>query len=288
MQKLLCSLLFFLGCFSTPAVWAQAAHQPFTDSLPTRPDTRAVLPAPAAPEKTTKLQTLTISLKQQLSTPLVPKPLSIKAVVIPVAMIGYGAFSLSNKELQELNRSIRSEVGKGASHKTPLEDYSVHAPTAAVYLLNFAGIKGKHNFIDRTLLYGMSSLIGNSLTMSVKNLTQVMRPDSSNQLSFPSGHTTKAFIAAEFLRQEYKDVSPLYGIAGYAVAAGSGFMRMYHNKHWLNDVIAGAGVGILSTRLSYWLYPKLKNSLLKGVKGNTVIAPTYQDGAFGLGMVHNF
>jgi membrane-associated phospholipid phosphatase len=67
---------------------------------------------------------------------------------------------------------------------------------------------------------------------------------------------------------------------------------MYNNKHWLNDVAAGAGVGILSTRLAYWLYPKLKNSFIRAHKrtnnGSTMILPTYQDGAFGVGLVRNF
>ena len=100
-----------------------------------------------------------------------------------------------------------------------------------------------------------------------------------------NGITAKAFISAEFLRQEYKDVSPWIGVAGYAVAAGTGFLRMYNNRHWLNDVIAGAGVGIISTRVSYWLYPKLKNTFLNGQKSNTVVMPTYENGAIGVGML---
>jgi membrane-associated phospholipid phosphatase len=81
-------------------------------------------------------------------------------------------------------------------------------------------------------------------------------------------------------------------VAGYAVAVGSGVLRMYNNKHWLNDVVAGAGVGILSTRLAYWLYPKLKNGLLRTqkrpAKGSTVLLPTYEHGALGIGLVHQF
>ena len=45
--------------------------------------------------------------------------------------------------------------------------------------------------------------------------------------------------------QEYKDVSVWYGISGYIVATGTGFFRIYNNKHWLTDVAAGAGIGIL-------------------------------------------
>jgi len=115
-----------------------------------------------------------------------------------------------------------------------------------------------------------------------------MRPDSSNRLSFPSGHTAQAFISAEFLRQEYKDISPWIGVAGYAVAVGTGFLRRYNNKHWLNDVIAGAGVGILSTHLSYWLYPKIKSTFLGKWNGNPMVAPTHQNRSFGYGMVHQF
>jgi membrane-associated phospholipid phosphatase len=134
----------------------------------------------------------------------------------------------------------------------------------------------------------MSVLLGGGIVKPAKRLTGVMRPDSSNRLSFPSGHTAQAFIAAEFMRQEYRDVSPWYGVAAYTMAISTGFLRMYNNHHWLNDVIAGAGVGILSTRLSYWLYPKLKNTLVKDKRSSTLIMPMYQNGAVGLGMVHHF
>jgi hypothetical protein len=224
-------------------------------------------------------------------TPIVSKPISARSILIPAAMITYGAFTFANKDLKNLNLAVRKEVWeqRESNKGIHIDDFTLVAPIAAVYGLNMAGVKGKHNFVDRSLILGMSQLIGQTLIVSnVKRLSKVIRPDSSNRLSFPSGHTTQAFISAEFLRQEYKHLSPWYGIAGYAVAAGTGFLRMYNNKHWLNDVIAGAGVGILSTRLSYWLYPKLKNTFLKKFKGNTMVAPTYQNGAVGVGLVHQF
>ena len=51
------------------------------------------------------------------------------------------------------------------------------------------------------------------------------------------------------------------GVAGYAVAAGTGFFRMYNNRHWLTDVLAGAGIGILSAEIAYWLYPTFSKIL---------------------------
>jgi membrane-associated phospholipid phosphatase len=90
------------------------------------------------------------------------------------------------------------------------------------------------------------------------------------------------------MRQEYKDVSPWYGVAGYAMAAATGYLRMYNNKHWLSDVVAGAGVGIMSAKLVYWIYPVIKRKLFKDKDVTTMVMPTYQDGAIGLGLVHHF
>ena len=219
--------------------------------------------------------------------------LSARSIVIPSAMIAYGAFTFTNRDLKKLNLAVRGKLWEdrknGNGKAFHIDNFSLVAPAVAVYALNIAGVKGKNNLIDASLMYGMSHLIGQVLIVSnVKKLTNIMRPDSSNRLSFPSGHTAQAFISAEFLRREYKDVSPWIGVAGYAVAVGTGFLRMYNNKHWLNDVIAGAGVGILSTHISYWLYPKIKSTFLGRWKGNTIVAPTYQNRSFGFGMVHKF
>ena len=63
-----------------------------------------------------------------------------------------------------------------------------------------------------------------------------------------------------------------------------------NDKHWFSDVVAGAGVGIASTRLAYWLYPKMQG--LFGKKQDpekvSVLMPTYQSGTFGLAYVKTF
>ena len=123
---------------------------------------------------------------------------------------------------------------------------------------------------------------------AVKNITKVQRPDGSGSNSFPSGHTATAFAAAEFMRQEYKDASPWYGIAGYAAAMATGILRLYNNKHWVSDVVAGAGVGILSTKLAYWIYPAIKRKFFKHKSINTMVMPFYQNGGGGLSIVSNF
>ena len=89
-------------------------------------------------------------------------------------------------------------------------------------------------------------LISNTLTgiavSKLKTQTAILRPDGSSNRSFPSGHTAEAFAAAEFMNQEYKHLSPWYGIAGYTLATATGTLRVLNNSHWLSDVIMGAGL----------------------------------------------
>ncbi len=214
---------------------------------------------------------------------------NLKSYYVPALMIAYGFTAVENDGLKKMNAEIKDEIYAEHPHRARhMDNYLQFAPAAVVYGLNAIGIKGKHNFRDRTIIYLMSNIITNATVFSVKKFSHQLRPDGSAFTSFPSGHTAEAFANAEFLRQEYKDVSPWYGVAGYAVAATTGYLRMYNNKHWLSDVVAGAGVGIASTKLAYWLYPKIHYKLFKDKPMNTVVMPSYKNGSFGVGMIHRF
>lgn len=231
----------------------------------------------------------TVPLRINWDKPVPNHSFPLRSFIIPAGLISYGFTSLNYNGFRKINEHINEEVAiEHPHHKVGIDNYLQYAPAIAVYGLNAAGIHGKHNFKDRTILYGMSMFISNATVFSIKKFSGEQRPDFSDAYSFPSGHTANAFVAAEFMRQEYKDVSPWYGVAGYAVAATTGYLRMYNNKHWFGDVVAGAGVGIASTRLAYWLYPIIKRGFSKNKDLNTVVMPTYQQGAIGLGLVHNF
>ncbi len=76
-------------------------------------------------------------------------------------------------------------------------------------------------------------------------------------------------------------MSPWYGVAGYSIAGATGALRMMNNKHWFSDVLAGAGVGILSTKLTYFVYPFIKNKIIKSKEFNFVASPVFQNGNLG-------
>lgn len=212
-----------------------------------------------------------------------------RSLFIPGFMIAYGFAAMEIEGLESLNDEIKDEIYAEEPHrKIKIDDYLQFAPGLAVYGLNAMGIKGKHNFRDRSAIYFMSAFIVTSGVYSLKKISHQQRPDGSTFNSFPSGHTAMAFASAEFLRQEYKDVSPWYGYAGYAVATTTGYLRLYNNKHWLSDILGGAGVGIISTKVAYWLYPKIKRQFFKGKAVNTFVMPSYNNKTVGFALVHHF
>ncbi len=182
--------------------------------------------------------------------------LSLTEVLIPTAAIGLSALCVNNGWLVKQRNCIQNSLSPGGDHRIKIDDYLQYSQMVAVYGLNLCGVKGKHSFVDRTIMLAMSYATMGILVNSMKYTFKEKRPDSNARNSFPSGHTATAFMGAEFLYKEYKDVSPLIGYAGYAIAAATGYLRIYNDRHYLNDVIAGACIGVLSTKFAYWLYPK--------------------------------
>ena len=117
------------------------------------------------------------------------------------------------------------------------------------------GLPPAHSLKERLVIgataYALTAIFVNTTKYTVRH----HRPDTSTRNSFPSGHTATVFTGVEILYQEYKHYDPWIGIGGYAVAAGVGLLRIHNNRHWASDVVAGAGIGILSAKLSYLLFP---------------------------------
>lgn len=218
------------------------------------------------------------------------KPIVAKSFIAPALMLGYGLLAINSRPLLNLNQDLKNTFWTNNPHaKFHLDNYLQFAPAATVYALNIAGIKGKNNFRDRSMIYFISNIFLNTTVSSLKSLTKEERPDGSSNASFPSGHTAEAFASAEFLRQEYKDISGWYGVAGYIAASATGLLRMYNNKHWFSDVVAGAGVGIASTKLAYIVYPAIRKKLFpKKTESHTVIMPFYQSKQGGFSMLYQF
>ncbi len=183
--------------------------------------------------------------------------LKLKTLVVPTVLTGVSALCVHNGWLIKQRENIQDKLSARGEHKVRFDNYMQYTPTLAVYGLNAMGIKGKHTFADRTGILAMSYAVMGILVNGMKRTFKEKRPDTNARNSFPSGHTATAFMGAEFLYQEYKGVSPWIGYSGYLIAATTGYLRIYNDRHYLNDVVAGACIGIISTKFAYWLYPKV-------------------------------
>lgn len=156
------------------------------------------------------------------------------------------------KDQKKAFRSARMSMNSG--FKAEWDNYSQFAPYAAILGMKAFGYHGRSDW-GRFLV---STAVANAIMAGIVNVTKnavgEMRPDNSSANSFPSGHTATAFVAATILHKEYGLTrSPWFSVAGYACATATGVMRVFNNRHWISDVVAGAGVGILSTELGYWI-----------------------------------
>lgn len=137
-------------------------------------------------------------------------------------------------------------------HRT-LDNYTQFAPAAVMVGMKAAGVESRSSWGRMLLSDAFSVALMAGTVQGLKNATNVMRPDGSDNHSFSSGHTATAFMTATMLNKEYGYKSPWIGVGAYSVATATGLMRMANNKHWLSDVLVGAGIGIMATEFGYWL-----------------------------------
>ena len=145
--------------------------------------------------------------------------------------------------------------------KTGIDDYSQFFGPVMTTGLKIAGVESRSDWgrylASALMSYGIMAGFVNGIKYTAKE----MRPDGSTANSWPSGHTATAFVGATILHKEYGMTrSPWYSVAGFGVATATGVMRVLNNRHWVSDVLSGAGIGIMSTELAY----ALSDVLFKG------------------------
>lgn len=180
------------------------------------------------------------------------------AVIVPAAFILYGGLKPAIPAISSLDHRIMNKVvQKYPDFHSTAEDYLMWTPDASVYLLNAFHVKTTHNFKQHLLLDAGSIIITGGIGYGMRILSKQIDGFNENNTKFPSGHTANAFRAAEIFHQELKQENKVVSYAGYVVATGVGLLRIYGKEHYFSQVIAGAGLGILSTKLTYWIFEKI-------------------------------
>ncbi|OWW18456.1 hypothetical protein AYR66_00435 [Noviherbaspirillum denitrificans] len=112
--------------------------------------------------------------------------------------------------------------------------------------------------------------------------TLTLSPFSDKNSSFPSGHTTQAFVLASTIASHYDELwvkSLVYGLATM-----TGVARAYHGAHFTSDVVAGALVGTYVGK-SVAAYNSARRT---NVNSTFSIMPTITSGTFGIAMQVSF
>lgn len=177
--------------------------------------------------------------------------ISFKQFIAPVALLSSGALLLNTA----LNKDLQSNANRffGENFQTSADNYIQFAPVAQIYLGKTFGFQPKNDFQHQTINIVIANAIMGTVVFATKNITNQERPDHSDNLSFPSGHTATAFTNAALLYYEFKDSNVWYASSGFLFATATGVLRIANNKHYTSDVLAGAGIGLASGLIvSYW------------------------------------
>jgi len=220
-----------------------------------------------------------------------------KQLIAPAVLITVGTLGLVEKSPTDLVAQKAFKDMNSGWNRTYVDDYLQYVPSVVEPFLGFIpGVKAKHPFWDRVIASATAHALMAAVTNTVKYTVREQRPDSEKRNSFFSGHTATAFTGAELMRIEY---GWGYGAMAYAAATSVAFLRVYNKRHWVGDVIAGAGVGILCANAGYWMLPvwkrwfKMKDSApettsLKEGQGPIVVAaPFYDSECRGAGIACN-
>ena len=135
-----------------------------------------------------------------------------------------------------------------------IDNYTQYVPLALTIGLKIGGVESRSDWPRFWASSAASAAIMAGLVNGIKYTASEMRPDGSTRNSWPSGHTATAFMAATILHKEYGLTrSPWYSVGAYTLATATGVMRVLNNRHWISDVLSGAGIGIMSVELGYGL-----------------------------------
>jgi len=200
----------------------------------------------------------------------------LNAGIIPLGLVTAGLITAAVPQNTLFSKHTVQEciTTKYPDFSTTADNYLQFVPGMAVFGLKALGLKSRSDLLNQSIILVKSQLLQMVIVQSLKSITHVERPNGDGYQSMPSGHTAEAFQLAAMLDMEYRDVTPWISVSGYAVATATGTLRMLNNKHWISDVLVGAGIGIFTTKMVY-----LTHQYRWKMKSNVVILPAiYKNG----------
>jgi len=192
-----------------------------------------------------------------------------------VPAVGAVAFSIGNLDQRTSDWAVEHRPIFG-SQKKAVEYSGYLLDTTRVFSYGSLYFVPKretgHGFLKRLLVHEVAVRGSAEVTDMLKRQVKRTRPNGSDQLSFPSGHATRAFAAANMFRHNIYDNPSSGGLSktlwstwGYFLAGSVGWARIEAGKHYPSDVLAAAALAnFLGTFLhDVFLLPKHQNFALQ-------------------------
>lgn len=180
-------------------------------------------------------------------------------LIVPGALLIYGGLKPVINGIPKLDDKIMTHMRDYyPNFHTNAADYLMWVPSASVYAMDAFHVKTQHTFKEHLILDLGSVLVTGTLGFGMRKISEHISVYNTYHTQFPSGHVANAFRGAEIVHQELKYSQPVLSYSGYVVATGVGLLRLYNKDHLLSEVVAGAGLGILSTKLTYWIFGHVK------------------------------
>ena len=204
--------------------------------------------------------------------------------ILPASLITVGSIIATDKDADEFfisNYEIWEERNeKFINFSATADNYLQYTPAAAAFILSASGVPGRNDLPNQIALFAKSELLMLGIVYPLKRLAGETRPDTGRKNSFPSGHTAQAFVAATFFSKEYGYKSVWYSVGAYTIATTVGVFRILNNRHWISDIMVGAGIGILSTNFVYATHKHRWGHKKK--EADMTLLPFYERGSGGM------
>jgi membrane-associated phospholipid phosphatase len=175
----------------------------------------------------------------------------VRSLIIPTSLCVAGVIVKETHFRKDFQEDIQ---GAGWHFNTRIDDYTQYVPIVELFTADLCYSKTKNEIFQQAKNLAIAQFFTGIIVTSLKGITNITRPDGTPH-SFPSGHTSFAFTSAMALYLEYNDSNKLLSYSGFGFSTATGMLRVVNNRHWISDVLVGAGIGMLTSKVVWYINP---------------------------------
>lgn len=174
-----------------------------------------------------------------------------KSLIFPTSLGVIGGIVKETNLREYIQEKVQSSRFRT---NTTIDDYIQYVPIVELHVADLYNRKDFNKMFQTSKNLVIAELFTALIVQSIKHSVNIQRPDG-HDYSFFSGHTSQSFTSATALYLEYENTNKFLALSGYGFATTTGILRVTNNRHWLSDVLVGAGIGMFSARVIWYINP---------------------------------